>query len=163
MKKFKKEIFSTEQNEPLEQIILFQKKYKISIPSDYVDIILNMNGLKTKNCYYITFDGKKPIMEFSEIIALKYLSADIEFYREFEALRSQNVLENFIPMGSTVSQGTVFIGVNKQNENKIYYFNPSVNDNIDEIVEVAKDIYSFIDVNLMPEEEADDWILNNLE
>lgn len=157
-----KEVYNSEENGVIEQVEQFQNRFGILLPSDYVKIVLESNGLKTCDCYHITIDGKEPLIEFSGLTALKYLPSRIEFYREFESLNNQDVLSNYIPIGDTVSQAAVFIGVNDKNRNKIFYFDPSLSYHIEDITEIAENVVSFFNNKLMPEDEADIWILNKI-
>ncbi len=157
------EVFASEENVTSKDLIEFEKQIQITLPLDYKNIVINCNGLKPKQCYYITIDGTIPLIEFSEIIPLKYLSSRLKFYREFEILNKSTVLNNYLPIGDTVGQGKIFLGTNENNLNQVFYFDPrDSNEFENDKTFIATNIIEFFNENLMPEDKADIWISQNM-
>lgn len=107
----------------LEDIKLMEKKYNITIPKDYLDFLIEYNGVYV-DCYYNEFlvfnkyDDKNFFIEdFFTIKCIQKLIEDPEL--EILDLLKKNLL--VIGTGSSF-EDFILIGIGKKNWGKIYYY-----------------------------------------
>ena len=100
-------------------------KNAIVIPSDYVYILLNFNGLRIDdgNSYEVLNGENEVIVEIDEVIQLEHLEGELPLIKEIEEEDSVNILTRFCPMIRTVSKIILLVGNSTENLNEIYLWN----------------------------------------
>lgn len=117
--------YKTEKGEDPNDLRYIQSKYRFVIPSDYVFVLLNYNGLTFNYPKVISIQGEFAIM-FDNLLTLEWLIAELQKGRE----EKESYIGSFIPIGYTSSQHIILIGNCMEHLNKIFIYDVENGENI---------------------------------
>lgn len=103
----------------------FQKEHQIVIPSDYVYIIEQFDGLYIDEPvnYEVLNAENIAIVQFENIISLQHLSSEFPLIKEIEEEDDIDILGRYCPFAATSSKILLLIGNHPSNVNEIFLWN----------------------------------------